>query len=57
MKLKFLDFMAGLCMTFDVDWNRELPDDEYCLEKRPVVVAGSKKSANQPAVAAVGRAG
>lgn len=35
LRLAFLDFMAGLCMTFNVDWNKELPDDEYCKEKTP----------------------
>ena len=56
MEKKFLDFMAGLCMTFGVDWTQDFPDDEYCLDNRPVVVAAAKKPAvKQPAVAA-GRA-
>ncbi len=30
---KILDFIAALCFCFDVDWDRDFPDDEYCLEK------------------------
>ena len=57
MEKKFLDFMAGLCMTFGVDWTRDFADDEYCLDNRPVVVTAAKKPAvKQPAVVA-GRAG
>ena len=58
MEKKFLDFMAGLCMTFGVDWTRDFADDAYCLDSRRVVVAqgGKQQGAQQPA-AAVGRAG
>ena len=34
MKKRFLDFMAALCFCFNVDWDEDFPDDEYCLEKR-----------------------
>ena len=30
--LKFLNFIAALCMTFDVDWENDFPDDPWCLE-------------------------
>ena len=57
MDKKFLDFIAALCMTYDVDWSRDFDDDEYCLDNRPVVVTAAKRPAvKQPAVVA-GRAG
>ena len=57
MDKKFLDFIAALCMTYDVDWSRDFDDDEYCLANRPVVVTAAKRPApKQPAVVA-GRAG
>ena len=28
---KILDFVAALCLTFEVDWTKEFPDDDYCL--------------------------
>ena len=37
MRKKILDFVAALCFCFDVDWDKDFEDDEYCLErKRPV---------------------
>ena len=33
MSRKILDFIAALCFCFDVDWDSDFPDDEYCLEK------------------------
>lgn len=30
LELKFLNFIAGLCMTFDVDWETDFADDEWC---------------------------
>ena len=34
MSKKILDFIAALCFCFDVDWDRDFPDDEFCLEKK-----------------------
>ena len=34
MRKKILDFMAALCFCFDVDWDKDFDDDEYCLEKK-----------------------
>ena len=37
MRKKILDFVAALCFCFDVDWDKDFADDEYCLERtRPV---------------------
>jgi len=33
MSKKVLDFMASLFFCFDVDWDSDFADDEYCLEK------------------------
>lgn len=30
----FLDFVASLCLCFNVDWDKDFEDDEYCLEKK-----------------------
>ena len=34
MMKRFLDFMAAMCLCFNVDWDEDFPDDEYCLENR-----------------------
>ncbi len=34
MRKKFLDFVASLCLCFNVDWDKDFEDDEYCLEKK-----------------------
>ncbi len=34
MSKKVLDFIAALCFCFDVDWDSDFADDEYCLERR-----------------------
>lgn len=31
---KFLDFMASICLLFNVDWEEEFGDDEWVIEKR-----------------------
>ena len=31
---KILDFIAALCFCFDVDWDEDFPDDEFCLERK-----------------------
>ena len=31
---KLLDFVAGLCLVFDVDWEGEYEDDAYVMEMR-----------------------
>lgn len=36
MSRKILDFVAALCFCFNVDWDKDFPDDEFCLEKKPV---------------------
>ena len=36
MKKRFLDFVAALCFCFNVDWDKDFPDDEFCLEKKAV---------------------
>ena len=33
MRKKILDFVAALCFCFDVDWDKDFADDEYCLER------------------------
>ena len=38
MKKRFLDFMAAICLCFNVDWDEDFPDDEYCLENRTSAV-------------------
>ena len=40
MRKKILDFVAALCFCFDVDWDQDCPDDEYCLEKKVTVGTG-----------------
>ena len=34
MRKKFLDFVASLCLCFNVDRDKDFEDDEYCLEKK-----------------------
>lgn len=34
MMKKFLDFIAALCLLFDVDWDEEFGDDEWVIKKR-----------------------
>lgn len=36
MSRKILDFVAALCFCFNVDWDKDFPDDEFCLEKENV---------------------
>lgn len=31
---RLLDFVASLCFCFDVDWDKDFEDDEWCLERR-----------------------
>lgn len=34
LKRKLYDFIASLCFCFDVDWDKDFEDDEWCLERR-----------------------
>ena len=34
LKRKLLDFVASLCFCFDVNWDEDFADDEYCLERK-----------------------
>jgi hypothetical protein len=34
LKVKFLNFIASLCFVFNVDWDKDFPDDEYCAERK-----------------------
>ena len=34
MNKRFLDFIASLCLVFDVDWEEDYPDDEYVIAYR-----------------------
>lgn len=31
---KILDFMAAICLLFDVDWDTDFEDDEFVREAR-----------------------
>lgn len=31
---KFLDFVASLCFVFNVDWDKDFEDDDYCVERK-----------------------
>ncbi|MCR4893967.1 MAG: hypothetical protein K5911_04425 [Eubacteriales bacterium] len=31
---KLLDFMAGVCLLFDVEWDKDFEDDEYVIAFR-----------------------
>lgn len=33
-KRRLLDFVASLCFCFDVDWEEDFDDDEWCLERK-----------------------
>jgi hypothetical protein len=34
LKRRLLDFVASLCFCFDVDWDKDFDDDEWCLERK-----------------------
>lgn len=34
LKRKLYDFIASLCFVFDVDWDKDFEDDDWCLERR-----------------------
>lgn len=31
---KFLDFVASMCLLFNVDWDKDIEDDEFCAERK-----------------------
>jgi len=34
LRRKILDFFASLCFVFNVDWDCDFADDEFCLERK-----------------------
>lgn len=34
LKRKLYDFIASLCFCFDIDWDKDFEDDDWCLERR-----------------------
>lgn len=34
MMKKILDFMAAICLVFDVDWDKDFEDDDWVKENR-----------------------